>query len=117
MIHTKIVTSQVKMWPNEDADFRVCDVELCVSNVNDNLGYTISNIQVFFSDLCERYANWSVKHNYHHQPIIHEIDNILSLFQFSHLTCRCIHKTAKSNYELCQVCLYETNWLLLDRFS
>ena len=38
MTHTKIVTSQVKMRPNEEADFSVCDVELCVSNVDDNLG-------------------------------------------------------------------------------
>jgi len=30
MIHTKTVTSQVKMWPNEEADFSVCDKELCV---------------------------------------------------------------------------------------
>ena len=108
MVHTKIVTSQVKMCPTEEADFSVCDKEMCVSNVDDNLGYTIHNKQVFLSDLCERYANWSAKDNYHHQPIIHEIDDILSLFQFSlfsHLTCRCIHKTAKSKYELCQVCL------------
>lgn len=107
MIHTKIVTSQVKMWPTEEADFSVCDKEMCVSNVDDNLGYTIHNKQVF-SELCERYANWSAKDNYHHQPIIHEIDDILNLFQFSvfsHLTCKCIHKTAQSNYELCQVCL------------
>jgi len=47
MIHTKIVTSQVKMWPTEEADFSACDIELCVSNVDDNLGYTIHNIQVF----------------------------------------------------------------------
>ena len=108
MIHTKIVKSQVKMWSNEEADFSVCDKELCVSNVDDTSGYTIHNKQVFFSDLCERYANWSAEDNYRHQPINHEINDILSLFQFSlfsHLSCRCIHKTMKSNYELCKVCL------------
>jgi len=30
MIHTKTVTSQVKMWQTEEKDFNVCDKELCV---------------------------------------------------------------------------------------